>query len=171
MKRRVRPVLLLAVCLLVIGLTVFAAACGDSDETTTTAAAQTTTTAAETTTTAAAATSGTVVVKGLVDDPATLAVADLQAMNVTTITAEHPKKGATEYTGVLLSEIMTAVGVQSGATVVDIGATDGYMAEITLAELDANAMIAIGEDGTLNAVMPGLSGKAWVSDLVSLDFK
>jgi hypothetical protein len=32
-------------------------------------------------------------------------------------------------------------------------------------------MIAIGDDGTLNAVMPGMDGKAWVSDIVSLDFK
>ncbi len=181
MKLRVRPVLVLATCLMVLGVMVFAGACGDEGTTATTAAATATTAAADTATTAAAdtattaaateVTSGTMVVKGLVDNPTTLTVADLQAMKVTTITAEHPKKGATEYTGVLLSDIMAAVGVQSGATELDMGASDGYMGMVLLAELDSNSMIAIGDDGTLNAVMPGQSGKAWVSDVVSLDFK
>jgi diacylglycerol kinase family enzyme len=47
------------------------------------------------------------------------------------------------------------------------------MAEIALADLkaSADAMIAIGDDGTLNAVMPGMTGKAWAKDLVSMEFK
>jgi hypothetical protein len=173
MKLRIRPLLLLAVCLMVLSVMVFAGACGGDDTTATTAAATDTTAAAATDTTAAAvaATSGTIAVKGMVDKPGTLAIADLQALKVTTITAEHPKNGATEYTGVLLSDIMTAVGAQSGATELDMGATDGYMGMVLLAELDPNSMIAIGDDGKLNAVMPGQSGKAWVSDIVSLEFK
>ncbi len=174
MKLRNHPLLLVAVCLLVLGLAAFTAACGGSEEATTTTAAPVATTAsANTDTTAAAtpATSGTMKVKGMVDNPKTLTVDDLKAMKVTTITAEHPKKGSMQYTGVLLSDIMAAVGVQSGATVLDIGATDGYMGEVTLAELDPNCMIAIADDGKLNAVMPGQTGKAWVSDIISLDFK
>lgn len=174
MKTRVRMALMLAACLMVVGLAVFAAACGGDDTTTTTAAPATATTAAaatDTTAAAAAPTSGTMVVKGMVDSPKTLTVDDLKAMKVITITAEHPKNGSMEFTGVLLSDIMTAVGAQSGATVLDMGATDGYMGEVTLSEIDPNSMIAIGDDGKLNAVMPGQSGKAWVSDLVSLDFK
>lgn len=173
-RPRVRTLLLLAACFMVVGLMVFAAACGESGETTATTGAEiTATTSAETVTTAAetTATSGTMAVEGLVDSPKTLTVADLEAMNVTTITAEHPKKGLTEYKGVLLSELMTAVGVQSGATVLDMGCTDGYMAEVTLAELDENAMVAIDDDGKLNAVMPGMTGKAWASDIVSMEFK
>lgn len=177
MKLQLRSVLMLIVCLTALGLVALAVGCGDETTATTAAPATTaaapTTTAAATQTTAAtpAATSGTMVVRGKVDNPKTLTVDDLKAMNVTTITAEHPKKGATEYTGVLLKDIMSAVGVQSAATVLDMGAIDGYMGEVTLAELDANAMIAIGDDGTLNAVMPGHSGKAWVSDVILLDFE
>ncbi len=166
MRSRTRSLLLLASCLALLGILAFAAACGGSDETTTTAIAATSTTAAAT-----EVTSGAVVVKGLVDSPGTLLVADLQSMKMSTITAEHPKKGATEYTGVLLSDLMTSVGVQSGATLLDMAASDGFMGQVTLAELDVNAMIAIGDDGTLNAVMPGMDGKAWVSDIVTLDFK
>jgi hypothetical protein len=170
MKQRVRPLLLLAACLLVLGVLVFGAACGGSDDTATTLAATVTTAAASTDTTAAAGVSGTVEVKGLVDSPKTMTVADLQALGVTTITAEHPKKGSTEYTGVLVSKIMEAVGVQSGATVLDMTATDAFMGEVVLAEMDPNSMIAIGEDGKLNAVMPGQTGKAWVTDVITLTF-
>lgn len=166
MRLRTRSLLLLVACLALLGVMAFAAACGGSEETATTTAPATDTTAAAT-----EVTGGAIDVKGLVDDPGTLSVADLQAMNVTTITAEHPKNGATEYTGVLLSDLMAAVGAQSGATLLDMAASDGFMGEVTLAELDADALIAIGDDGTLNAVMPGMDGKAWVSDIVSLDFK
>ena len=180
MKLRNRPLLLAAVCLVVLSLTVFAA-CGSEDTTTTTAPVTTTAPSAPSTTAAAgvdttavaagAAAGGTLVIKGKVDNPKTLTLDDLKAMKVTTITAEHPKKGSTEYTGVLLNDIMTAVGVQSGATLLDMGAADGYMGEVTLSELDPNCMIAIAGDGKLNAVMPGQTGKAWVNDVVSLDFK
>ncbi len=44
------------------------------------------------------------------------------------------------------------------------------MAEVTLAELDATAMLAIGEDGKLGAVMLGLTGKAWPKNVVIMQF-
>jgi hypothetical protein len=173
MRLRTRSLLLLVACLALLGMMALVAACGGSEETTTTTAPATDTTASATDTTTATteAKGGTMEVKGLVDNPGTLSVADLQAMTLTTITAEHPKKGTTEYTGVLLSDFMTSVGVQSGAVALDMAASDGYMGTVTFAELDPNAMIAIGDDGTLNAVMPGLEGKAWVSDIVSIEFK
>ncbi len=121
--------------------------------------------------TSASGTSGTLAITGSVDNPLTLTVDDLKKMTVKTITAEHPKKGATEYTGVLISDLMTAVGVQSSATVLDMGCTDGYMAEVTLAELDPNSMLSIGDDGILSAVMPGQTGKAWASDIITMQFK
>lgn len=152
--------------------------------------AATTTTAATsegtapTTTTAAPATdapdatpsepvSGTIVVKGMVDNPMTLTAEAMQAMDPVTITAAHPKMGDQEYTGVRLNDLFTTLKVQSTATTLLLGATDGFMAEIPLADIEAapDAMIAIGSDGTLNGVMPGMSSKAWVKDIVSMDFK
>lgn len=180
MRSRSRNVALLCAIMLLFAAAAFAAACGDeeavADATVTTAAVANTTAAAAPTTTAAAAgdsaapTSGTVIIKGSVDTPMTLAAADLEKMRVTTITAEHPKLGATEYTGVLMSDLMEAAGVQASVTKVVMAAADGFMAEVTLAELDANAMLAIGEDGKLGAVMPGLTGKAWVKDVVTMQF-
>ena len=177
LKRRYFVVLTLV---LVLAATAFAvAACGSDDTTTTTAAPTATTaapatdtTAAATESTAAAAASGTLVVKGMVDKPATFTVADLQKMNPVTITAEHPKKGATEYTGVKLADLFKTLGVQASATTLVMTSSDGYMAEAALSEISASAdaMLAIG-DGTLDMVMPGLSSKAWAKDVVSWEFK
>jgi hypothetical protein len=177
MKLRLRIMLMLTACLLVLGLAVLAVGCGDgktatTEAPTTTVAAPTTTEGAtETTAEAPAATSGTMIVKGKVDDPKTLTVDDLKAMDVTTITAEHPKMGPTEYTGVLVKDIMEAVGVQSDAAALVMGASDGFMGQVDISELDADSMISISDDGKLNAVMPGQTGKAWVSDIVTLDFQ
>jgi hypothetical protein len=170
----------LALVLVVVLAAFSAAGCGSGTTTTTTAAPTTTTapastdtTAGSTDTSAAAAASGTLVVKGLVDTPATWTVADLQKMNPVTMTATHPKKGDTKYTGVKLTDLFKLVGVQSAATTLVTGSSDGYMSEIALSDItaSADAMLAIGDDGTLNMVMPGMAGKAWATDVVSWEFK
>jgi hypothetical protein len=190
MRINVRSLVVLIALVAVLGVAVFAAACGTSDEATTTTAApattlapQTTTAAAATDTTAAAtettvagdaaAASGSIVVKGMVDNPTTLTIESLKAMTVADITAEHPKLGETQYSGVRFSDLLTVVKVQAAATTLILGCSDGFMAEVTLADVKASAdsMIAIGDDGTLNAVMPGMGGKAWAKDIVSMEFK
>ena len=154
---------------------VFVVGCGSSSATTTTMAPATTTTAASTDTTGGSATgaSGTITVKGAVDNPVTLTVADLQKMTVMKITADHPKLGTQNYSGVRFSDLLTLFKVKSSATMVDIGATDGYMAEITIADIQKtpDALLAIGDDGKLTTVMPGMPGKAWVKDAISMEFK
>jgi iron complex transport system substrate-binding protein len=109
-------------------------------------------------------------IKGLVESPKTFSVADLQAKAIT-IVAEHPKNGVTTYTGVLLSVLADEVGMQSQATTLVMTAGDGYMAEVPLADLSSGATVAIMDDGTFIAVLPGMEGKVWVSGLASLEFK
>ena len=177
-----RHKLVLALTLvLILALAAFVVVgCGGS--TTTTSAAPTTTTAApastdttagSTETSAAAAASGTLVAKGLVDNPMTWTVADLQKMNPVTMTATHPKKGDTQYTGVKLTDLFKALGVQPAATTLVTASSDGYKSEIALSDIaaSANAMLAIGDDGTLNMVMPGMTGKAWATNVVTWEFK
>ena len=174
MKLTLRTVLMVAaLCLLALGLVLFAAACGEETTATTAAPATMTTAASGTATTAASSegTSGTMTVKGLVDKPQSLSADDLKKLGTKTITADHPKNGSQQYTGVLLSDLEKAVGMQAAAKTLDLGGSDGYMGEVTLSELDPNSMIAIGDDGKLNAVFPGQPGKAWVTDIISLEFK
>jgi hypothetical protein len=161
--------------LLVLGLAVLAAAgCGD-EGTTTTAAPTTQTTGAPTDTTAGGATgaSGTIAVKGMVDNPMTLTVEVLQGMNPETLTIEHPKKGPTEYTGVRFSAILEALKVQAAAKTVVLTASDGFAAEVPLADIatSTDGLLAIGDDGALSSAFPGLEGQFWVKDIVSMEFK
>lgn len=187
LRSRSLPVLIVLVLIVLASLALVAAGCGSTattagPETTTTTAPETTTSVESTATTVAgssttgaapAAVSGTITVKGLVDNPETLTVDVLQGMNPVTITAEHPKQGEQQYTGVRFSDLIAALEVQSGASNVIMGATDGYMAEVPLTDIAASpdSMIAIGDDGTLNAVMPGMFGKAWVRDIITMEFK
>ncbi|MBN1322156.1 MAG: molybdopterin-dependent oxidoreductase [Thermoleophilia bacterium] len=167
--------LVLITALLLTGALLFSAACGDSDTPTTTAAAVETTTTAATETTGAslAGTSGNVAAKGMIDSPTTLTAAELETMTVTQITVEHPKLGMTDYRGVRLSDLFTALGVQSGATTLVMTASDAYMAEVPLSDIQgsADAILAIGDDGKLSVVIPGVESKAWVKDVASLEFK
>jgi len=167
--------LVFVAALLLTGVLLFAAACGGSDTTTTTPAAPdtTTTAAAETGSGPSTVAGGSAAVKGAVDSPATLTPAQLETMTLAEITVDHPKLGVTDYRGVRLSDLFPVFGVQSGATTLVMTASDGYMAEVPLADIQASAdaIIAIGDDGKLSVVIPGIESKAWVKDVVSLEFR
>lgn len=162
---KVRSLRALFAVVVLLVLAASAAGCGT--------ATTTTSTAATTTTATSGSADGTVVVNGMVDAPGTFTIADLKTLKVETITADHPKLGSQEYTGVRMSVLFDTFKVQSGATAVVMGSRDGFMAEIAVADIEktADAMLAIGDDGTLNGVMPGMTGKAWVKDVVSMEFK
>jgi len=125
-------------------------------------------------TTAPVATGGTLAITGLVGKPLTLSEADLRAMTVADITADQPKKGVLPFSGVRLSDLMTAAEVKPEAASLVMTAGDGYSAEIDLATLKACAdcMIAFTDTpGTFFAVMPGQAGKLWVKNVTGLEFK
>jgi hypothetical protein len=111
---------------------------------------------------------------GMIDDPLALTDAGLHKMDVVTLSAEHPKNGMQEYTGVRINELLAEAGVQAGAATVVLTASDGYSFEIDLASVQecANCIVAFGETaGDYTAVMPGQASKAWVKGLVSIELK
>ena len=170
-----RAILATLAMLLVLGLAVLAIA-GCGEDTTTTTAASTGTTAAASTETSSEGENGGgagITVSGMADDPATITADALEAMGTETLTLEHPKNGATEYTGVRFSTILEALQVQAGATTVVLAASDGFTAEVALADIagSPDSLLAMGDDGTFAAAFPGLSSKAWVKDIVSMEFK
>ena len=131
------------------------------------------TTAAQTTGSSAggaAGASGAVAVKGLVDNPTTVTVDFLNKLGTEKLTLTHPKNGATEYTGVRFKKVMDAVKVQAAAKSVMIVASDGYTAEVALADVTDDALLAI-DGATISTAFPGQVGKVWVKDIVSLEFK
>jgi hypothetical protein len=169
------PVLFLVVLALIIG------ACGPAA---TPAPAEPTAAPVEPTTapveptavppTEAPAAAPTLKVTGLVTDELALTEADLRAMEVVSIQAEHPKKGMQDYTGVRMSTLMTQAGVKPEAATLVITASDGFSAEIDVPTLAActDCMLAFTDTPeSFLAVMPGQSSKLWVKDVTSLEFK
>ena len=116
----------------------------------------------------------TLTISGLVDKPLSLTDADLHDMEVVTATLEHPKDGPTEFTGVLLNDLLAEAGVQSGAATLTLVASDGYTYDLELAIVQecSDCMITFaGEAGNYMSAIPGQSGKAWVKGLVSIEVK
>jgi len=123
---------------------------------------------------APAAATPTFFVTGLVANELALAEADLRAMDVVDIQAEHPKKGMQDYTGVRLSVLMALAQVKPEAATLVITASDGFSAEIDVPTLTActDCLLAFTDTPeSFTAVMPGQSSKLWVKDVVSLEFK
>jgi DMSO/TMAO reductase YedYZ molybdopterin-dependent catalytic subunit len=109
-------------------------------------------------------------VTGQVAAPLAPSLADLQAMGPVTIEAAHPKSGDMgSYEGVPLNTLLEEAGLQGGEMLVAT-ASDGFSVEIPLADVKdcADCLVAFGEDESLRLIMPGMSSKTWVKDLVSL---
>ncbi len=111
-------------------------------------------------------------VKGMVDKELSLTMDAFKALGTTKITAEHPKNGPTDYEGVLLKTVLEQAGVQDGATTAVLSASDGFSAEVPVADIKACDQCLVAVDGSvLNMVMPGMSGKSWVKNVISIEFK
>jgi hypothetical protein len=124
--------------------------------------------------TEAPAAAPTLMVTGLVAKELALAEADLRAMEVVDLQAEHPKKGLQDYTGVRMSTLMTLAQVKPEAATLVITASDGFSAEIDVPTLTActDCLLAFTDTPeSFLAVMPGQSSKLWVKDVVSLEFR
>ncbi len=98
----------------------------------------------------------------------------LRALEVVTITAEHPKSGTADYEGVRLSELFELVGIKHSATTLVITADDGFSAEISLADVLAVPDCLLGfteTPGKFKMVMPGLPSNTWVKGVISIEVK
>jgi hypothetical protein len=94
----------------------------------------------------------------------------LEGMN--TIVSEATKKdgSTTEYTGVLVTDLLDAAGA-AGGTVVFI-ASDGYEAELSLAELEGCADCIVAFDGEeLRMVLPGFPSSVQIKGVVEIQVK
>jgi hypothetical protein len=116
----------------------------------------------------------TLTVTGKVNTELLLGDGALHKMTVVTLNLTHPKKGAADYTGVRMSDLLAKAGLQSGAATVTLTGSDGYTFDMDLAALQActDCMVSFDSAASVyNAAMPGQSGKAWVSGLVKIEIK
>lgn len=111
---------------------------------------------------------------GLVNTETGFTEESLRALNVVTISAEHPKNGMQDFEGVLLTELFDLVGLKANATKVVITASDGFSAEVSLADIKSSpdAMVSFTNTaGQFKMVMPGLPSTTWVKDVVKIEVK
>lgn len=97
---------------------------------------------------------------------------ELKAM--TMMEADYTNKDGetTKFSGVPIVDLLTAAGV-TDYTTITLVASDGFSADVTKDELAAcaNCIVAFDDDGSLRAVMPGLSSKQNVKGLVEISIQ
>lgn len=94
--------------------------------------------------------------------------ADLEALGTTSVDYTDKDGVTTTYEGVVIATLLADAGADSG-TDVTLVAADGYEASLTVEEALACANCIVAFDGEgLRTVMPELSGKLNVKDLVEI---
>jgi hypothetical protein len=109
---------------------------------------------------------------GKVNTPLQPTLDEVKALGVEKLTLEHPKNGPTEYEGVRLSKLLDQAGLAADAATISFVASDGFSADVAVADVKACADCLVAIDGaTLNMAMPGMSSKSWVKDVVTIEVK
>jgi DMSO/TMAO reductase YedYZ molybdopterin-dependent catalytic subunit len=113
----------------------------------------------------------TLTIEGLVNQPLYFNEASLRALEVVQINAPNAKGVATDFEGVRISALLELAGIKDSATTIRFTASDGYYAEVSLADLKACTDCLIGFTNTaekFKLVMPGMSSDVWVKDITKI---
>jgi hypothetical protein len=95
--------------------------------------------------------------------------ADLEAMGTMFVDYTNKDGETTAYEGVLLADVLADAGVVDSGSEVVFVASDGYEASMAMDEVlaCANCIVAF-DDGSLRTVIPEMSGKLQVKDVVKI---
>jgi len=116
---------------------------------------------------------GGLAITGLVDNEMFWTEEEVRAMPTVEVEATNNQGAAETYTGVPLSELLAAAGVQDGATTIVFVGDDGYTAEVSLEELNAceDCIISFRNQGGFRSLMPGFPGSVNVRGVVEIQVK
>lgn len=117
---------------------------------------------------------GSFVITGLVNQQMGFMEADLRALEVLKINAEHPKNGAEDFEGVSLNALLDMAGVKEGAKTLLVTSADGYTTEVALSDIRACADCLLGFTNTaekFKLVMPKLPSNTWAKEVISIEVK
>jgi len=112
-------------------------------------------------------------IHGQVMNKLTLSMDNLKAMNIEDVEIEHPKKGMQTYSGLRLATLLGLAGASPDASMLVMTASDGYSAEVALADAlnCEDCLVAVNEDGTVDMIMAGMQTNFWVKDVNFLEVK
>jgi len=157
-----RTITLLVVALMLLSLALVACS-GDGGATATSPAAQALIESAKTKDANEVAASEAAADSALTVAGKAFSMAELEALATATASTEDG-----DVTGISLMAVLEAAGVT--AETISLVASDGYSADVTVAEIDDTAVLVV-EDGKLNAIIPTVAKSAWVDDVVSISAK
>ena len=110
----------------------------------------------------------TLTITGSVNQTLFFNEATLRALEVVKINAPNAKGVATDFEGVRISTLLELAGIKDSATTIRFTASDGYYAEVSIADLKACTDCLLGFTNTaekFKLVMPGMSSDVWVKDI------
>ncbi len=112
-------------------------------------------------------------ITGLVEKELALTMDALKGMEVVTVNVEHPKKGAQTGEGVRLNALLDQASPKAEAKTLVFSASDGFTAEVSLADVRkcADCLIAFNQEGNLKTMMPGFESNTWVKDVIKIEVK
>jgi hypothetical protein len=98
---------------------------------------------------------------------------EVKAMNAIDVESTNSKGEASNYTGVLLSDLISAAEPNADANTVTFVADDGYTAEIALDELMActDCIASFRNNGGFSTVLPGYPGNMQVKGVIEIQVK
>jgi hypothetical protein len=119
---------------------------------------------------AAASAASALKITSMVDSETSFTLADLQAMEMMDVETTDKEGNAVQNTGVSLNSLLDQAGVKPDAANLTFVGSDGYEAQVPLADIQActNCIVALKDDGTLSMVLPDFSGKAQVKGVVEI---
>jgi len=112
-------------------------------------------------------------VTGSVDSPADWTEDEVKAMDAITVQSTNKDGETSDYTGVLISDLLEEAGVSAGATTLVFVAGDGYTAEMAVEDAlsCSDCILSFRNQGGFSSVLPGQSGGLQVKDVVELQVK
>lgn len=112
-------------------------------------------------------------ISGLVSSEQVFAMDKLKGMETKQVAYTNKKGETTNYTGVVIAKVLEAAGLKDGAKTLVLVGSDGYTAEVALADVQACADCIVGfqDDGTFMNIMPGLPGNTQVKGLAEIQVK
>jgi hypothetical protein len=112
-------------------------------------------------------------ITGMVDNLVGWTNDELRGMDTIDVETTNKAGETVNNTGVKLNTLLDSAKVQSGAATIVFVGDDGYTAEASWEEIKACAdcIVAFGDEGGFNMVLPGFPGNVQVKGVVEIQVK